>query len=80
MNFLPALTQVQCPTLVLAGEDDPIKPLADAEEMGSVLPANLVRFERFPGAGHGVFRDDPVQGFQRSRKFILEGKLNPQQE
>jgi len=71
MNFLPTLTRVQCPTLVLAGEDDPISPIEDAEDIVAALPSHVVRFERFPGIGHGVYRDDPVQGFQRIREFIL---------
>jgi proline iminopeptidase len=73
MNFLPALAQVQCPTLVLAGAEDPIAPVEDAEEMVAALPAHLVQFERFSGVGHGVYRDDPVPGFQRIREFIVNG-------
>jgi proline iminopeptidase len=73
MNFLPALARVQCPTLVLAGAEDPITPVEDAEEIVAALPANLVRFERFSGVGHGVYRDDPVSSFQRIREFILNG-------
>jgi proline iminopeptidase len=73
MNLLPALARIQCPTLILAGEEDPITPIEDAEEIAAALPANLVQFERFSGVGHGVYRDDPTQGFQRIRKFILSG-------
>jgi pimeloyl-ACP methyl ester carboxylesterase len=73
MNFLPTLVRVQCPTLVLAGEEDPITPIEDAEEIVAAVPTNLVRFERFSGVGHGVYRDDPKQGFQRIREFILSG-------
>jgi proline iminopeptidase len=51
--------RIRCPTLVLAGEDDPATPLAGAEELVAHLPAALVRFERFANAGHGVFRDRP---------------------
>jgi pimeloyl-ACP methyl ester carboxylesterase len=71
MNFLPALARVQCPTLVLAGTEDPITPIEDAEDIVAALPSRLVRFERFLGSGHGVYRDDPAQGFQRIREFIL---------
>jgi proline iminopeptidase len=71
MNFLPALARVQCPTLVLAGAEDPITPMEDAEDIVAALPSKLVRFERFPGSGHGVYRDHPTQGFQKIREFIL---------
>jgi len=30
----------------------------------------LVRFERFPGCGHGVFRDDPERAFAMIREFL----------
>jgi proline iminopeptidase len=71
MNFLPALQQVRCPTLVLVGEDDPITPVGDAEDMAAALPAGLVELQRFPGCGHGVFRDSPAAGLDAIRQFIL---------
>jgi proline iminopeptidase len=71
MNFLPALPQVRCPTLVLVGEDDPITPVGDAEDMAAALPAGLVELQRFPGCGHGVFRDSPAAGLDAIRQFIL---------
>ena len=73
MNFLPALARVQCPTLVLAGAEDPITPIEDAEDIVAALPSTVARFERFASAGHGVYRDDPAHGFQRIREFILSG-------
>lgn len=50
---------VRCPTLVLAGEDDPSATIAGAEELVAALPADRVRYERLSDAGHGVFRDRP---------------------
>jgi pimeloyl-ACP methyl ester carboxylesterase len=49
---------VSCPTLVLAGEDDPSATMAGVEELVDALPDGVV-FHRFPAAGHGVFRDRP---------------------
>lgn len=69
-DFLPALGRVRCPTLVLAGEDDPITPPGDAEDIAAALPEGLGRLERFPGCGHGVFRDDPDAGLAAIRRFL----------
>jgi pimeloyl-ACP methyl ester carboxylesterase len=70
MDLLPGLAKVRCPTLVLGGELDPVCPIERQVEIAGALPAEHVRFERFPGCGHGVFRDDPVRAFARIREFI----------
>ena len=59
LDMRPDAARVACPVLVLAGEKDPAFPVAASEELVESLPAHLVRFERFPEAGHGVFRDAP---------------------
>lgn len=69
-NLLPELSKVRCPTLVLVGEEDPITPPADAEDITAALPAGLGRLERFAGCGHGVFRDAPDAAFRAIREFI----------
>jgi pimeloyl-ACP methyl ester carboxylesterase len=69
-DLLPELTKVRCPTLVLGGEDDPICPIDDQADIAAALPAHLVRFERFPGCGHGVYRDAPERAFAIVRDFI----------
>jgi proline iminopeptidase len=71
-DYLPDLARVRCPTLVLGGEDDPITPIGDAEDIAAALPRGLARFERFAGCGHGVFRDDPMAGFASIRRFVRE--------
>jgi proline iminopeptidase len=69
-NLLPDLPKVRCPTLVLVGEDDPITPPGDADDIAAALPPELARLERFPGCGHGVFRDAPEPAFRVIRDFI----------
>ena len=69
-NLLPMLRRIQCPTLVLGGEDDPMIPIVCQEEIAAALPARLVRFERFPGCGHGVFNDAPERAMAILRDFI----------
>ncbi|RIK95835.1 MAG: alpha/beta hydrolase [Proteobacteria bacterium] len=69
-DFLPELKAVRCPTLVLGGEDDPICPIDDQADIAAALPAHLVRFERFAGCGHGVYRDDPQRALGVLRTFL----------
>ncbi|HSF33649.1 MAG TPA: alpha/beta hydrolase [Candidatus Tectomicrobia bacterium] len=70
-NFFPALARVQCPTLVLGGEEDPRVPIECQEDLVAALPAHLVRFERFPGCGHGVTADAPERAFTVIRDFMV---------
>ena len=51
--------RVTCPTLVLAGEDDPSATIAGVEELVEALPREHVQYERYPDTGHGGFRDRP---------------------
>jgi proline iminopeptidase len=58
-DMLADLQRIQCPTLVLGGEADPITPIEAQEDIARAIPSPWVRFERFPDCGHGAFRDDP---------------------
>ncbi|MAE93754.1 MAG: hypothetical protein CL910_03760 [Deltaproteobacteria bacterium] len=69
-DYLPGLAAVCCPTLVLGGSRDPVCPIEDQEDIAAALPAQHLRFERFEGCGHGVFRDDPERAFAVIREFI----------
>jgi proline iminopeptidase len=69
-NVLPDLPRIQCPTLVLGGEDDPMTPIECQEDIVAALPAHLVRFERFAGCGHGVLPDEPERAMAIIRDFI----------
>jgi pimeloyl-ACP methyl ester carboxylesterase len=70
VDFRADLRRVQCPTLVLGGDSDPITPLRRSEVIAESLPPHLVRFERFANAGHGVHNDDPQRAFAIIREFI----------
>jgi len=72
MNFLPDLHRIKCPTLVMVGEDDPMTPVPYAEEIVAALPPELVQYERFAGAGHGIVADQPERFFAVLRAFIAE--------
>jgi pimeloyl-ACP methyl ester carboxylesterase len=70
LDLLPGLARAQCPVLVMAGEDDPVCPLADAQEIAAALPARWSELVSFPGVGHGAWRDDPEAAYAVLRRFI----------
>jgi len=70
-DLFPVLSHVQCPTLVLGGEEDPMTPIECQVDIATALPAHLVRFERFPGCGHGVLPDAPERAMAVIRDFIV---------
>ena len=61
LDLLKQLDRIKCLTLqIIAGEDDDRStPLADMEDIAAAITPDLVRLERFAGAGHGVYRDRP---------------------
>ncbi|PYO04991.1 MAG: hypothetical protein DMD75_29680 [Candidatus Rokuibacteriota bacterium] len=63
-------SRVQCPTLVLGGEEDPMTPIECQVDIAAALPAHLVRFERFAGCGHAVVPDAPERAMAVIRDFI----------
>jgi len=71
MDFREELANVQCPTLVLCGERDPITPVAFSKVIADCLPRHLVQFERFANCGHGVVGDAPAHAMEVIRKFVM---------
>ncbi|HKJ24911.1 MAG TPA: alpha/beta hydrolase [Myxococcota bacterium] len=69
-DLLPDLPKVRCPVLVLGGEDDPTTPIDDQEDIVAALPPELVEYHRFPGCGHGVWRDAPERAMPILRDFV----------
>ena len=70
MDFRAGLARAQCPVLVMVGDEDPVCPLEDSQEIVAALPPQRVRFERFANVGHGAWRDDPQAAFAVLREFI----------
>jgi proline iminopeptidase len=68
-DWFADLGRIKAPTLILAGELDPITTLADHEDMAAAIPGS--RLEVFPDAGHGVFRDKPQEALAVIREFIV---------
>ena len=73
-NFFSDLHRIQCPTLVLGGEDDPIHPIESQADLAAALPPHLVRFERFADCRHACIQDAPEQTLAAIRDFILGSK------
>ena len=71
-NFFPDLHRIQCPTLVLGGEDDPMLPIECQADIAAALPPHLVRFERFAACGHSCIQDAPEQTLRAIRDFIKD--------
>lgn len=71
-DMFPALSRIQCPTLVLGGEDDPMHPIESQVDIAAALPAHLVRFERFANCGHAVIPDQPERAMAVIREFIAQ--------
>jgi proline iminopeptidase len=70
MDLRPGLAAVQCPVLVLAGEEDPVTPVQDAVEIAEAIPQRWSRLVRIANAGHGTWRDQPDQAMQVLREFV----------
>jgi pimeloyl-ACP methyl ester carboxylesterase len=71
MNLLPGLAAVCCPVLVMAGVQDPVTPLQDAQDIAAAIPAPWGRLVTFANAGHGAWRDEPDAAMAALRDFIL---------
>ena len=71
MNLLPGLAHVQCPVLVMAGEQDPVTPLADAQDIAAAIAQPWGRLVTFAVAGHGAWRDEPDAAMAVLRDFIV---------
>ena len=70
-NFLPELGRIKCPTLIAAGELDPITPVADSKDIAAAMAPGVSRLEVFENAGHGAHRDQPDRFFKVLNEFVL---------
>lgn len=77
MDFSQFLPRIECPVLVMAGEDDPIVPIELGAAMVGCLPPGLVQFERLASCGHDIHGDAPDRVFTVMRDFILHGISPP---
>lgn len=68
LNITPQLKDIRCPTLVIAGEKDLLKPPLYSE----IIADNIVNSELMviPGAGHAVVLEQPEQINRALMEFI----------
>lgn len=69
-NLLPGLRKVKCPTLVIAGADDPIATIDDARDIVRALPSETTTFVSLPGCRHGPVREAPEVAMAILRAYI----------
>jgi poly(3-hydroxyoctanoate) depolymerase len=67
---LPWLHRLRQPTLILAGDDDPIIPLANPRLMARLIPDARLRV--IPGAGHLFLVDEPERVVDEIRAFLAD--------
>lgn len=70
MDLRLELAEIRCPTLVLAGADDPMTPPVASEEIFEHLAAGVGRLEIVQQAGHGTHRDQPEETERILRAFL----------
>lgn len=66
------LDRVVCPTLVLAGEHDPVATASAARRLTSALTNAAASLHVVPHAGHGAFREAPERCIALLRGFVTE--------
>jgi pimeloyl-ACP methyl ester carboxylesterase len=64
------LSEITCPTLILAGDDDPMAAATESERLAEAWVEARVRFERDTDCGHGVFREVPGEALVAKRNFL----------
>ncbi len=72
-NYLNDINKIQCPTLLMVGEESPGHPPKAALEMADKINKKWITYYEFKGAGAPVYKDTPEEAYQVIRKFI--GKL-----
>lgn len=70
-DYRDQLQSITCPTLITAGDLDPVTPLEAVEEMAAHIPDRVRQFEVFADCGHGVHRDDP-RAYEVMKTFLTE--------
>jgi proline iminopeptidase len=71
-DYRDKLHAIQCPVLVMVGEDDPITPPEFSDAIVGALGHRDVTYLKFKECGHGVVGDQPQRAFDALRSFIAK--------
>jgi pimeloyl-ACP methyl ester carboxylesterase len=70
LDLRAQLRAVECPTLILIGDHDPINPPSLGEEIASGVPDGLAELRIVPDAAHRILQDNPSFVLDAIREFI----------
>ena len=70
LDVVDQLGRVESPTLVCAGELDPVTPVGAAEEIVDALPEGIARLEVVAAAGHFTWMDAPDRYWPMLLDFV----------
>ncbi len=72
-DFRGDLHRIECPTLVLGGDLDPVCPIEGLEEIAGGIRTDLVRFERLDNCSHIFWEDAGDRLIRVMREFLSDG-------
>jgi pimeloyl-ACP methyl ester carboxylesterase len=70
-DLRPDAARIRVPSLVLAGEDDPLMPAAGADELADALGSSLAAYHRYPDTRHSLYADQP-RAMDETVAFVRE--------
>ena len=69
-NYMSDIANINCPTLLMVGEQSPGHPPHSAQIMAQHIPSQWVQYHEFQGAGAPVYNDSPQESYQIVKGFI----------
>lgn len=69
-DYRDDLSKIECPTLVMVGEEDPITPSEFSDTIVENLHRDRAIYVKFKNCGHGVVGDRPSEALKTLRDFI----------
>jgi pimeloyl-ACP methyl ester carboxylesterase len=66
---------IQCPTLLMGGLLDPMLPIENQRDIAALIAPQLLRYEEFSNAGHGVVGDVPELAWPVIREFVANSTI-----
>lgn len=74
LDLTPVLSRIECPTLVVAADDDAIKPLQYSRLIAKRIPR--AQLATIPNAGHAVVIEQPQAINELLLRFLADVPLN----